>query len=67
MTGVLFLDTGQSWDTDGRSLGWVASAGLGFRLRLPWVQLVGVEVGFPLVDLDDISPFVVNMALGWSY
>jgi hypothetical protein len=67
VTGVVFVDTGQSWDEDGRSLGWVAGAGVGFRLRLPWVQLVGVEVGYPLVDVGDIAPFVVNMALGWSY
>jgi hypothetical protein len=24
-------------------------------------------VGYPVVKLDDISPFVVNIALGWSY
>ncbi|MBD3220594.1 BamA/TamA family outer membrane protein [bacterium] len=67
VTGLVFVDTGQSWDRHGRSLGWVAGAGVGFRLRLPWVRLVGVEVGYPLVDTGDLSPFVVNVALGWSY
>lgn len=67
VTGVLFVDTGQAWDVGGASDGWMASAGYGFRLRLPWIHLVGIEVGYPLVSLDDMSPFVVNMALGWSY
>jgi len=67
VTGVLFLDTGQAWDPDGRWLGWVVGAGYGIRVRLPWVQLLGMEVGYPLVNLGDIPPLVVNVALGWSY
>jgi hypothetical protein len=67
LTGVLFIDTGQAWDDGGATAGWVASAGLGFRLRLPWVHLVGVEVGYPLVDVGDMSPYGVNLAMGWSY
>ncbi len=67
VAGLLFLDTGQSWDTTGGSRGWVAGAGWGVRVRLPWVQYLGVEVGYPLVDVGDISPAVVNVALGWSY
>jgi hypothetical protein len=67
VAGLLFLDTGQSWDTTGGSRGWVAGAGWGVRVRLPWVQYLGVEVGYPLVDVGEISPAVVNIALGWSY
>lgn len=67
LTGVVFVDTGQAWDDGGGSAGWVASAGLGFRLRLPWVHLLGVEVGYPLVDVGDMAPYGVNLALGWSY
>lgn len=66
-TGVVFLDTGQAWDQAGASAGWVASAGLGFRLRLPWIHLVGVEVGYPLVDVGDQAPYGLNLAMGWSY
>lgn len=66
-TGVLFIDTGQAWGDGGATAGWVASAGLGFRLRLPWIHLVGVEVGYPLVDVGDMSPYGVNLAMGWSY
>jgi len=67
LSGVLFLDTGQSWERGGATRGWAVGVGGGFRLRLPWVKLVGVEVGYPLVVEGDMSPFVVNMALGWSY
>jgi outer membrane protein assembly factor BamA len=67
VTGVFFLDTGQAWDAEGDSYGWVLGGGFGIRVRLPWVQSIGLEVGYPLVKLDDISPVVVNIALGWSY
>ena len=67
VTALMFLDTGQSWDVDGGTLGWVAGAGYGIRVRLPWVQSLGLDVGYPLVNLGDISPFVINLALGWSY
>lgn len=67
VTGLVFLDTGQCWDEGGASLGWTVGAGYGIRVRLPWVQYLGLDVGYPVVNLDDISPFVVNIALGWSY
>jgi outer membrane protein assembly factor BamA len=67
VVGLVFLDTGQCWDVEGRSRGWMAGAGWGLRVRLPWVQYLGVEVGYPLVDPGDGSPAVVNAALGWSY
>jgi hypothetical protein len=67
VTGLLFLDTGQCWDDEGGSFGWTLGAGYGIRVRLPWVQYLGLDVGLPVVKLDDISPFVVNIALGWSY
>jgi hypothetical protein len=67
VTGLLFLDSGQAWDEHGGSAGWVAGAGFGVRVRLPWVHLLGVDVGYPLVDVGDMSPFGVNLALGWSY
>ena len=67
VTGLLFLDSGQAWGEHGRSAGWVAGAGFGVRVRLPWVHLLGVDVGYPLVDVGDMSPFGVNLALGWSY
>ena len=51
----------------GGSLGWSLGAGYGIRVRLPWVQYLGLDVGYPVVKHDDISPFVVNIALGWSY
>ena len=67
VTALVFLDTGQAWDNDGGSFGWVAGAGYGIRVRLPWVQSLGLDVGYPLTNLGDISPFVINLALGWSY
>lgn len=67
LTWIMFVDTGQAWARGGASAGWVVGAGAGFRLRLPWVKLTGLEVGYPLVDVGDVSPFVVNWALGWSY
>ena len=67
VTALVFLDTGQAWDHGGGSFGWVVGAGYGVRVRLPWVQSLGLDVGYPVVDLGDISPFVINLGLGWSY
>ena len=45
VTGLLFLDTSQGWDAQGRNLGFGAGIGFGLRVRLPWVQIVGLDVG----------------------
>jgi len=67
VAGILFLDNGQCWTEGGDTYGWAMGAGYGVRLRLPWVQYVGLDVSYPVVKFTDISPFVVNFALGWSY
>ncbi len=67
VTALTFLDTGQRWDVDGGTSGWVAGAGYAIRVRLPCAQSLDLVVGYPLVILADISPFVINLALGWSY
>lgn len=67
VTGLLFLDTCQGWDVDGQNLGFGAGVGYGLRVRLPWVQIIGVDVGYPLESHGGNAPFVVHAALGWLH
>ncbi len=67
VTGLLFLDTCQGWDQDGQNLGFGAGVGYGLRIRLPWVQIIGVDVGYPLETRGGNAPFVVHAALGWLH
>jgi outer membrane protein assembly factor BamA len=67
VTGLLFLDACQGWDRHGQNLGFGAGVGYGLRIRLPWVQIVGLDVGYPLETHEDSAPFVVHASLGWVH
>lgn len=67
VTGLLFLDTCQGWDAHGQNLGFGAGIGYGLRVRLPWVQTIGLDVGYPLESPPGAAPFVVHAALGWLH
>ncbi len=69
LSGLVFLDAGQGW-LRGRplSLSGVESAGgYGFRLRLPWLGTLGVDVGIPLSKGNTGDPFYIHGALGFSF
>jgi len=67
LTAVVFLDAGQAWDDGGSDYGFALAAGYGIRFRLPWVQLVGLDIGYPLREIGEDAPFAAHISLGWLY
>ncbi|MFN8178042.1 MAG: BamA/TamA family outer membrane protein [bacterium] len=43
------------------------SAGFGLRLRVPWIEWVGLDFGIPLTDTPVRESFHANGALGWNF
>ena len=49
LSGIAFLDVADGWTTDAPRLDDAhVSAGYGIRVRVPWVDIVGLDVGIPL-------------------
>lgn len=68
LAGLFFLDGGAAGGFDhdpipGMSLG----AGYGFRLKIIWLDWLGLDVGFPLTDRPVDARFHINASLGWSF
>jgi outer membrane protein assembly factor BamA len=67
VTGLVFLDSGWSGngrlDPDAVAFG----AGFGLRVRLPWLQQVGLDIGIPLSSSPFDDSFHANISLGWTY
>jgi outer membrane protein assembly factor BamA len=68
LTGLAFLDlgAGSAHGVPDLSEG-AAGIGYGFRLRLPWIGRIGVDVGCPLSGSPVDEAFHVNAALQWVY
>ncbi len=68
LAGVLFLDAGASggFETDVFP-GVSAGAGYGLRLRVWWLDWVGLDVGFPLTERPVDQRFQVTASIGWSF
>jgi outer membrane protein assembly factor BamA len=68
LAGVLFLDGGTSGEFDGDAFGGVsAGAGYGLRLRVWWLDWIGLDIGFPLTTRPTDERFQVNASIGWSF
>jgi outer membrane protein assembly factor BamA len=68
LVGLAFLDLGTGWDDGAPDAGGgAAGIGYGFRLRLPWVGYVGMDVGFPLSSAPVDDAFRMNLSLGWTF
>lgn len=66
--GVLFVDAGDAWiGRDATFDDVTVTAGWGFRIRVPWIRSVGMDVGFPLTDSPVGESFHANAALGWNF
>lgn len=68
LSALLFADAGVGWRHaaprwDDLSLG----AGFGFRWRVPLLDQVGLDVGYPLTRTPAHEAFHVNGSLGWSF
>ena len=69
LSGLAFFDSGMGWrrgtalsDTDIE-----VAVGYGVRLRLPWLGMLGLDVGIPLTEGRTGDNFRVHGALGFSF
>ena len=68
LAGLFFLDAGSSGEFDGQTFSGVsAGAGYGLRLRVWWLDWIGLDVGFPLTDRPVDQRFQVTASIGWSF
>ena len=68
LAGLFFLDAGSSGEFDGQAFGGVsAGAGYGLRLRVWWLDWIGLDVGFPLTDRPIDQRFQITASIGWSF
>ncbi|MFN8547414.1 MAG: BamA/TamA family outer membrane protein [Candidatus Eisenbacteria bacterium] len=66
LSALVFADGGVGWRhaaPDDLSLG----AGVGFRWRVPLLDHLGLDLGYPLTDTPAHEAFHVNGSLGWSF
>ena len=68
LAGVLFADAGAAGRYGNDAFGGVsAGAGYGLRLRVRWLDWVGLDVGFPLTKRPLDQRFQVTASIGWSF
>jgi hemolysin activation/secretion protein len=68
LAGLFFVDAGASGEFDRDVFGGVsAGAGYGLRLRVWWLDWIGLDVGFPLTDRPIDQRFQVTASIGWSF
>ena len=69
LAGVLFADAGAagSSDADDPYAGVAVGAGYGLRLRVKWLDWVGVDIGFPLTARPQDMRFQGHASIGWSF
>ncbi len=69
LAGVFFVDAGASGASDVADpyTGVAASAGYGVRMRVWWLDWVGIDVGFPLTERPLEMRFQTTASIGWSF
>jgi|GEM_PF-1373540 len=68
LAGLLFLDGGASGRFGEDSFAGVSlGAGYGLRLKVIWLDWIGLDVGIPLTERPIDSRFQVNASIGWSF
>lgn len=68
LAGLLFVDAGDGWSSGAPGIADAASSfGFGLRLRVPWVESFGVDLGVPLSGSPVGESFHGNAALGWNF
>jgi outer membrane protein insertion porin family len=67
--GSLFVDAGQGWRrgerVDARDI--AVAVGWGVRLRIPWIDSLGVDFGIPLTESPTRTAWHGSVILGWNY
>lgn len=67
VTGLVFVDVGEHWDAAGQRAGTAVGIGYGMRVGVPWVQVLGLDVGVPMTTNNTGDPFWVHGSLGFSF
>jgi outer membrane protein assembly factor BamA len=68
LAGVLFVDAGAAGGFGSDAWpGLAAGAGYGLRLRVWWLDWIGLDVGFPLTERPLDQRFQGTASLGWSF
>ena len=68
LAGLFFLDGGAAGGFDHDAIPGVSlGAGYGLRVKIIWLDWLGLDVGFPLTTRPVDARFHVNASLGWSF
>lgn len=67
LLGTVFFDVGDHLRPTGRWHGASADVGGGLLFHIPWLQLLNVEVGYPLTKDPTEGPVAVQISLGRSF
>ncbi|MBK9472228.1 MAG: BamA/TamA family outer membrane protein [bacterium] len=69
LAGVLFVDAGAggAGDVADPYTGMAVGAGYGVRMRVRWLDWIGVDVGFPLTERTLDMRFQGHASIGWSF
>jgi outer membrane protein assembly factor BamA len=65
--GVVFGELGDHWNESGEHQGVSVGVGYGLRVRVPWIQIFGIDVGIPLTPTKTGDPFWIHATLGMSF
>lgn len=69
LAGVLFADAGAGGSSDAVDpyRGVAVGAGYGLRMRVWWLDWIGVDIGFPLTERPLDMRFQGHASIGWSF
>lgn len=69
VAGLLFFDAGQGWTSEipVRAEDIATSLGFGVRIRVPWVESIGLDLGIPISESPVDESFHANASLGWNF
>lgn len=69
LAGVLFADAGAAGasDADDPYPDIAVGVGYGLRMRVKWLDWVGLDVGFPLTERPLDMRFQAHASIGWSF
>ena len=67
LIGTLFVDGGDHWTASGRRADPAVSAGCGALVRVPFLQIVNLELAYPLTDQVKGRPARIALSLGRSF
>lgn len=67
LVGTVFADVGDQWSHDGSRGGVVGAVGYGVAIRIPWIEVVDLGVGYPMSRDRTNDAVVVHASLGWAF